>query len=168
MWKVFDMVPGVVWAAMCAVLLGASALSYARLKGAQTELAQVRAEFATYKSEVAENTRKAEAEARVKEQAMQRQAERVANEAAKKQTVLAARAATTELVAGQLRDEITRLNGRPTPTDPVAAAIAREASTARKLLGACSEEYRSVAQGADQLRDQVIGLQDYVASVCKN
>lgn len=168
MWKIFDIVPGVVWAAMCAVLLGASALSYVRLKSAQSEVAEVRAEFSTYKSEVAENTRKAEAEARTKEQAMQRQAERVAHEVAKKQTVLAARAATTELVAGQLRDEIARLNARPAPADPVAAAIAREAATARQLLGACSEEYRSVAQGADQLRDQVTGLQDYVASVCKN
>ena len=166
MWKIFDVVPGVVWAALCAALVVATGFSYVRLKNAQAEVFRVEAQFSTYKAEVAENTRKAEAEARIKEQAMQRQSERVANEVAKKQSVLAARASTTELVAGQLRDEIARLNSRPAPTDPSIAAIAREASTARKLLGTCSTEYRGVAQGADSLRDQVTGLQDFIAAIC--
>jgi hypothetical protein len=161
MWKIFDVIPGIVWAAALAVALFVAGVSYVRMNTAKQE-------FATYKAEVAENTRKAEAEVRAKEQAMQSQTERIANDAAKKQTVLAARAATTQLIAGQLRDEVERLNARPAPADPESAAIAREAATARKLLGACAIEYRSVAQGADELRDQVVGLQDYANNVCKN
>ena len=124
-----------------------------------------RAELAAYKQTVAENTRKAELAARVKEQAKQTEVERVQDEAAKKQTVLAARAVAAERTAVSLRNEVARLNARPAPQNPEAAAFAREASTARELLGACAAEYRSVAEVADGLRDQVIGLQDYVHSV---
>lgn len=159
-WKVFDLVPGFVWAIVCAVLLLATGTSYVRMTHAQGALA-------TYRAEVAENTRKAEADARLKERAMQRETERIANEAARKQTVLAGRVATTALIAGQLRDDIDRLNARPAPSDPQSAAYAGEARVARQLLGACTEEYRSVAQHADQLRDQVSGLQDYAVTVCK-
>lgn len=160
-WKVFDLVPGFVWAAICAVLLLFTGVSYVRMTHAKAELAE-------YRTVVAENTRQAEAAARAKEQAMRNQVDRIANNAAKNQTVLAARVATTQLIAGQLRDDIERLNARPAPTDAESAAIAGEARTARKLLGACAEEYRSVAQAADELRDQVTGLQDYATSVCKN
>lgn len=160
-WKVFDLVPGFVWAAIVAVLLLVTGVSYVRMTHAKGELAE-------YRTVVAENTRKAEVAARAKEQAMQKQTERIANNAAQNQTILAARVATTQLIAGQLRDDIDRLNARPAPADPGAAAIAGEARTARQLLGACTEEYRSVAKHADELRDQVTGLQDYATSVCKN
>lgn len=159
-WKVFDLVPGFVWAIVCAVLLLATGTSYVRMKSAQSDLT-------SYHTQVAENTRKAEADARLKEQAMQRQTERIANEAAKRQTVLAARVATVTLAAGQLRDDIDRLNARPAPTSAESAAYAGEARTARQLLGACTEEYRSMAHDADQLREQVSGLQDFAVTVCK-
>lgn len=159
-WKAFDLVPGFVWAIACTVLLLATGTSYVRMKSAHTALA-------TYQTEVAEATRKTEADARLKERAMQRQTERIANEAAKKQTVLAARVATAALAAGQLRDDIDRLNARPAPADADSAAIAGEARAARQLLGACAEEYRGVAKHADELRDQVSGLQDYATTVCK-
>lgn len=160
MWKIFDMVPGVIWAGLLALALLISGINYVRMASAKQELA-------TYKAEVAENTRQAEAQARAKEQVLQRQAERIANDAAKKQTVLAARAATTELAAGQLRDEIARLNARPAPASPELAALVGEARTARELLGACAAEYRGVAKAADELRDQVSGLQEFTANVCK-
>ena len=108
---------------------------------------------------------KAEAAVRLLEQNMQRQVERIANEAAKKQAALSARAAATELAAGQLRDEIARLNARPAPTGAELAAVVGEARTARELLGACSGRYESVARSADELRDQVSGLQDFVKNV---
>lgn len=161
MWKIFDFVPGVVLAGMLALSIVTLTVGHVRIKSLQ-------AEFSTYKAQVAENTRKAEAEARAKEQKLQREVERISDEAARKQTVLAGRLATANRSVGELRDTIEQLNSRPAPADPSIAAIAREASTARQLLGACSEEYRSVAQGADELRDQVTGLQQYVASVCKN
>lgn len=160
MLKIFDMVPGWVWALLLGLALLISGINYTRMAAAKMELAN-------YKTEVAENTRKAEAEVRAKEQAMQKQTERIAHEAAKKQTVLVARAADADRAAGSLRDEIARLNARPAPADPELAAFAREASVARELLGACTAQYRGVAQAADELRDQVSGLQDYAANVCK-
>lgn len=161
MWlKLLDVIPGFVWAGICAFLLLFSGVAYYRMNSAKMELA-------TYKADVAENTRKAEAQARAKEQAMRTQVDRIANNAAKKQTELAARAATSDVVNRELRDTVERLNARPAPTDAQSAAYAIEASTARKLLGSCTTEYRSVAQAADELRDQVTGLQDYATSVCK-
>lgn len=159
-WKVFDLVPGFVWAAICAVLLLVSGVSYVRMTNAKGELA-------TYRAEVAENTRKAESAARAKEQAMRTQVDRIAQNAAKKQTELASRVADASASAASLRDDIERLNARPAPADPQSAAFANEARTARQLLGSCTKEYRSVAQAADELRDQVTGLQDYATSVCK-
>lgn len=160
MWKLFDLIPGVVWAGLCLALALFGGTNYVRMKSAQSELA-------SYRSQVAKNTRKAEAEARAKEQDMQRQNERIAHEAARNQTVLAARVATATVAAGQLRNDIDRLNASAAPTNPDAAAIAFQARAARELLGACTEEYRSVAQHADELRDQVSGLQDFTKTVCK-
>lgn len=109
---------------------------------------------------------KAEKTARQAERDMQTQVERIANEADRKQANQAARAAAAERTAGKLRDEIARLNARAAPAGSEAAAYAGEASVARELLGSCSERYRAMAQEADRIRDQVIGLQDYVKSVC--
>lgn len=161
MWlKLLDVIPGFVWAGICAFLLLFSGVAYYRMNSAKMELA-------TYKADVAENTRQAEAAARAKEQAMRTQVDRIANNAAKKQTELASRVADAAASAASLRDDIERLNARPTPADPQSAAFANEARTARQLLGSCTKEYRSVAQAADELRDQVTGLQDYATSVCK-
>ena len=109
---------------------------------------------------------RAEASARQVERNMQAQVERIADEADKTQTKLVVRAAAAERSARGLRDEIARLNARPAPTDPEASSYAGEASAARELLGACSDRYTAVAKEADRIRDQVIGLQDYVKSVC--
>jgi chromosome segregation ATPase len=124
-------------------------------------------QVAKIKQAHAEQLQTAEAAARAKEQTLQRQAERIAHEAAKKQVVLSARVATADLAAGQLRDEIARLNARPAPAGADLAAITGEARTARELLGACAAEYRGVAKAADELRDQVGGLQEFAANVCK-
>ena len=109
----------------------------------------------------------AQQQAREKEQSMQKEVERIADESSQRESRLAFRAAAAERIAGGLRDEIARLNTRPAPTDPGAAAFDHEARVARELLGACAAEYRTVAREADVLRDQVIGLQDYVGAVLK-
>ena len=158
--KFLDLVPSWAYAAAVAVLLLLCGWFYVAKVQAQGELA-------TYRAEVAENTRKAEAEARAKEQQMQRQTERITHDQAKKQSELAARAADADRAADSLRDQIERLNARPAPSDPESAAVAGEARTARELLGACSDRYKDVARAADELRDQVTGLQDFAASVCK-
>jgi len=159
MLKVLDLVPSWVWAAMVAFFALLAGVSYVRMHSAKAELAE-------YRAEVAENTQKAEAEARAKEQAMRRQVERVADEQAKKQEVLNRRITAAESVAGSLRDQILQLNSGPVPTDPGSAAVFEQARTARELLGACAGRYTDVARAADELRDQVTGLQDFVGSVC--
>jgi hypothetical protein len=156
--KLLDLVPSWAWAVAVSLVLAFAGTSYVRMKIAQTELA-------TYRAEVAENTAKAEAAARAKERAWQKQNERVAQNAMEKQTELAQRAAAAALAADSLRDQIDRLNARTSPTDPAAAGFANEASAARKLLGQCAKAYRSLAERAVEFRDQVTGLQDWAKVV---
>lgn len=144
----------------CAALLALSGFLYVRMSSAILDLAQ-------YREDVAQNTQKAESEAHAKEQAMRNQVERIAKNAANQQAELATRVAGTASVAASLRNEIARLNASEATTSTNVAAIAGQASIARELLGSCTEEYRDVAQRADELRDQVTGLQDYAMSVCK-
>lgn len=115
----------------------------------------------------AERLLAAERAARSDELIRSRNAERTAHEQAKREKATLARAAAAERAVGQLRDEIAALNARPVPEDPRAAALAVEASTARDLLGRCSEAYRWVDGRAQALGDQVTGLQDWAQTVCK-
>lgn len=94
-------------------------------------------------------------------------AERTANEQAKRERTTLARIAAAERAAAGLRNEIERLNARPVPESAESAAIALEARTARDLLGRCGEAYRRVDGRAQALGDQVTGLQDFVATSCK-
>jgi len=121
--------------------------------------------IAEREQQVAQAAQAAEAAARRREQEMQRYADAIARDAAKRHQVLAARAAATDRMAGELRDDIDRLNAGRRPEDPAAARFADDARAARELLGACVDRYRVVAVSADGLRDQVTGLQDYVRSV---
>lgn len=105
--------------------------------------------------------------ARTDELIRSRNAERTANEQAKRERATLARAANAERAAAGLRDEVKRLNARPVPEGAGAAALALEARTARDLLGRCSEAYRRVDGRAQALGDQVSGLQDFVATSCK-
>ncbi|MEO8296331.1 MAG: hypothetical protein ABI574_00845 [Burkholderiales bacterium] len=93
-------------------------------------------------------------------------AEGIANESSQRGVVAAARAARAERANAGLLHEIARLNSRPAPEDPRAAAIAGEAAAARELLGTCAERHRTVAAAADILRDQVTGLQQFATQVC--
>jgi len=104
--------------------------------------------------------------ARAEEQAKTAAAERIANDHATRQKDTLARAAAAERAVRELRDEIAALNARPVPEDSRAAALAVEASTARELLGSCADRYRAVASSAQQLGDQVTGLQEFVRDVC--
>lgn len=146
----------------------AAAAALVSLLGLQTvRLAWVQAEYASYQADVSENTRKAEVQARAKEQTRRNDADRIANEQATKEAELAARAASADAAAVSLRDEIDRLNASPAPSNAEAAALAGQARTARRLLGACAERYRSVAKGARELSDQVTGLQKFSENVCQ-
>lgn len=94
-------------------------------------------------------------------------AERTADEAEKRRKATLDRAIAAERAEQRLRDEIAALNSRPTPEAPGAAAAAREASAARNLLGECAARYRAVDERAQQLGDQVTGLQEFVRDVCQ-
>lgn len=104
--------------------------------------------------------------ARDEERAKTTAAERIANDQATRQKATLDRALYAERAVQRLRDEIDRLNAGDLPEDPGAAAAAREARTARDLLGRCGERYRAVDARAQQLGDQVTGLQAFVAEVC--
>jgi ABC-type transporter Mla subunit MlaD len=144
------------------IVAGLAALFMALAGWLYVSKAHVQTEFAQYKQQTAQGALEAEQLARKVEQGMQEQISRVIKNEQSKQKVLSDRADSLDAVNGGLRDEITRLNGRPAPTDATAAAYAGEARTARELLGTCANEYRTVAKEADQLRDQVSGLQNYV------
>lgn len=159
-WKVFDLVPGWLYAAVCAALLVVAGVSY-------VSASRTSAAFADYRAQVAENTRTAEADARAREQDLQRKNERIARELAEREKELAARVAAAAHAVGVLRDYIAFLNARPAPADPGSAAFAREARAARELLAACSERYRAVATDAQGLSDQVTGLQRFAVEVCR-
>lgn len=99
-----------------------------------------------------------------------RNAERTAHEDAQREVARRARDAAAAAAVRKLRDEIARLNDRPDPYaagDAGIAACAREAATARELLGESSGAYQELAAEADQLRDQVTGLQDFAHNVCR-
>ena len=99
-----------------------------------------------------------------------RNAERTAHEDAKREAARRARDAAATTAVRELRAEIARLNARPDPYpagDAGLAACAGEAATARELLGESSGAYQELAAEADQLRDQVIGLQQFARDVCR-
>jgi hypothetical protein len=124
--------------------------------------------LADYRLEVAQATATQEAKAREREHELTHANEKIADELAQKEKRLAAATAAARRTDAGLRDEIARLNARTRPANPESAALADEARVARELLGACSQRYTSVAGDADQLRDQVTGLQAFAKQVCQS
>lgn len=107
----------------------------------------------------------AEQAARKEEQRRVQEAQAVIDGATQREAASRARAVAAERAAVGLRDTIAMLNSRPAPSNPEAAGYADEARRSRELLGTCSTEYTGVAAQADELRDQVTGLQDWVSHV---
>lgn len=137
------------------------------LRSAQLDAQKARTELSEYKQEV-----NAQALARLQEMsrdAVIRQSnnERVADADQKRQDALLRQLANSRRAADGLRDTIAELERRPVPEDSSARAYADEARAARSLLGQCGEEYRAMDQRAKELGVQVMGLQDYVTSVCR-
>ena len=98
-----------------------------------------------------------------------RNAERVAHEDAQREAARLARDAAAATAVRGLRAEVARLNSRPDPYpagDAGLAACAGEARTARELFGESAGAYQELAAEADGLRDQVTGLQSFARHVC--
>lgn len=113
----------------------------------------------------------AEMAARQAEQIKQQQAERNARDQAQRESALQATAVATAARNRSLLGTIAELDARNaelsrTVADARVTALALEANTARQLLGSCSSRYSAVAAEADGYRSQVIGLQDFVTTVC--
>ncbi|WP_208508387.1 DUF2514 domain-containing protein [Variovorax paradoxus] len=147
---------------------------------------RVRAEWreADTKRQAAESAAAAQAQAesaerqrraREEDQLKQQQAERNSREQAQREAALQSALARADSRNRGLLGTIADLNARAAAAaaamsgagqDSGAVAFIGQASTARELLGQCSSRYTAVAADADGLRSQVIGLQDFVASVC--
>ena len=100
----------------------------------------------------------------------QRHAEKVAHEQTQREAASKAAADSAAASLRSLRAEIARIKARPHPYpagDAGLAACAGEATTARELFGDSAEAYVELAAEADQLRDQVTGLQQFTTSVCR-
>lgn len=70
----------------------------------------------------------------------------------------------------QLREQIAHLNTRPNPyplTDAGLAACLGDAAIARELFGESAGAYAGLADSAEELRIQVIGLQAFAHDVCR-
>ena len=99
----------------------------------------------------------------------QRNAEKVAHDQTQRAAASQAAADSAAASLRSLRAELAHLKSRanPYPTgDAGLAACAGEAATARELFGESAEAFVHLAAEADQLRDQVAGLQQFAASVC--
>ena len=149
---------------VCAAIVGVKAWeSHLIGKGDARGAARVQADWDTQ-----ENARNA---ATARDNATKfRNAEKVAHEDAQREAARLARDAAAATAVRGLRAEVARLNQRPHPypaNDAGLAACAGEAATARELLGESSGAYQQLAAEADGLRDQVIGLQQFARDVCR-
>ncbi|MGC4076272.1 MAG: hypothetical protein QM702_04420 [Rubrivivax sp.] len=91
-----------------------------------------------------------------------RNAERNNDEQARLASARADRLAAARAESERLRDQLAERDAAapvPEAGDPGAVAAAREASTERELLGRCQARYLGLAERAEELRDQVTGLQ---------
>lgn len=98
-----------------------------------------------------------------------RNAERTAHEDAQRAAARRARDVAAAAAVRGLRNDVARLNSRPDPyaaRDAGLAACAGEARAARELFGESAAAYSELAATADELRDQVTGLQDFARTVC--
>ena len=99
----------------------------------------------------------------------QRHAEKVVHEQTQREAASQAAANSAAASLRSLRAELARLKARSNPYpngDAGLAACAGEAATAREVFGESAEAYVELAAEADQLRDQVAGLQQFVTRVC--
>lgn len=150
MLAIFNLVPGFVWAIGMALALAWGGIAQLRLVNLQLEAQKERLEQ--------------EEQARARENELRKNVDKVIANDAHRQDVLQKRVADAQRAVAGMRDTISAIDARP---DPGPTAATDEARAARELLGACTEEYRAVATDADQLRNQVTGLQEYGNSVSK-
>lgn len=132
-----------------------------RVVVAQGETAEAHAELADYRLVVAENSRRAAAQARAEEQRRQKVADEEGENARKKLELVTGRAATAELAAGGLRGEIARLRaGRSATCDTIATQQRQAGASAVVVLGGLLEDADRMAGScaAALERSRIAGL----------
>ena len=157
--KIFDVVPGWIYAIVVGILLVFSSITYIRLENTKTS-------FLQYQAQVAVNTQKAEVAARAREQNLQNKVDEVSRNADKRELDLKARIASSNSSLNSLRNAIADATSRAAQ-NPGPSPFVNATSIEGQLLNQCATRYRQLAEDADGLKDQVAGLQDYVQAIVK-
>lgn len=110
------------------------------------------------KAEHAAESAKAQADTRAKELAFNQRLQDAQNEATKRETKLRGDAAAARRTVDGLRGTLYEFRAS-LPNATTGALIAR-ADSAAELLGACADEYRSVAEAADRHAGDALMLQE--------
>lgn len=163
-YKVFDILPGFVWAIIVAVLLASNVAGIYMLNSEQAEHGKTKVLFADYKLDVTNKARAAEAERRSTELASFRNSERVQSEQAKRDEAAAAERATLRRERDSLRNAVQgfRAGIAHDSASGNVAGLTAKADTAVQLHETCSERYSGMAEEAEPIRLQAIGLLDYI------
>jgi ribosomal protein L16 Arg81 hydroxylase len=136
----FEIVPGILWAAICAGLFAWGGINAARVGSIKTDLAELKAAHAQALTQATEA-------ARTESERLQRIKDEAINEA---QT----RAQENAVAAGRARTELDRLrraiaNGATTSADPACKATADRAATLGDVFGECAGELTEMGRKAD-------------------
>ena len=107
------------------------------------------AQISSIQAKHARESAKAEAATRAQEASFNQRLQDAQNAATKRETKLRAYAAAARRTADGLRGTLYEFRAS-LPNASTATVIAR-ADTAAELLGACADEYRSVAEAADRI-----------------
>jgi len=110
------------------------------------------------KAQHAAESAKAQADTRAKELAFNQRLQDAQNEATKRETKLRGDAAAARRTVDGLRDTLYEFRAS-LPNATPGSLIAR-ADSAGELLGACTDEYRSVAEAADRHAGDALMLQE--------
>lgn len=151
-------------AVIAAALVAAAAFGVEQLRAHWTGVGEMRVQ-ARWDQATAQTAARAASAAQEKNRedlARFRAAERNADEQDRMERGRNDRLAAARAESERLRDALAERDaaaGVPQAGDPGAVALAREAATARELLGRCQARHLDMAAAADELRDQVAGLQ---------
>lgn len=152
-------VPAWCWWLIALVVVGCG--QQYRVVVAQGETAEARTELADYRLVVAENSRRAAAQARAEEQRRQKVADEEGEHARKNLEEVTIRTAAAESAAGGLRGEIARLRaGRSATCDTIATQQRQAGTSAVVVLGGLLEDADRMAGSCSAAleRSRIAGL----------
>ncbi|WP_431276292.1 DUF2514 family protein [Variovorax ureilyticus] len=160
MTKIFDIVPGWLYATAIALLLFLMLGQQVRVSNARANVARTQKEFADWKTNAAETRLLADRAQRTEEQRKQEVATKEAEDAAQKLTQARADAAIANAAAGKLRDQLAayitsvhRAGQDPAPAAGSAGvASADPLDLLADLYSRSDEAAGAIAQYADELR----------------